>query len=219
MPPASKATATGSGRIVGPGAGEPHDDASVPVGVEQLHAAVDRVGHGADAAGVGRDAHRRVELPGRAARGAERAQQRAALVEDVDAVVAGVGHVDVAGRVDRDPARVGEPARAPCRRSPSGPCTGYTGAAAEAHDAVVEVVGDEDAPGRVGGHAVGEVELAGARAVLARPRAAGARRCRRRRGGGAGRRPRTAACRAPRSRAGWRAGPAARSRRRGRRRA
>ena len=136
------------------------------VGVEQLHAAVDRVGHGADAAGVGRDAHRRVELPGRAARGAERAQQRAALVEDVDAVVAGVGHVDVAGRVDRDPARVGEPARGRPVGAPAA-LVGIHRPAAEAHDAVVEVVGDEHAPGRVGGHAVGEVELAGARAVLA----------------------------------------------------
>ena len=137
-----------------------------PVGVEQLHAAVDRVGHGADAAGVGRDAHGRVELPGGAARGAERAQQRAALVEDVDAVVAGVGHVHVAGRVDRDPARVGEPPR----RGPVGAPAALVGVhrpAAEAHDAVVEVVGDEHAPGSVGGHAVGEVELSGARPVLA----------------------------------------------------
>ena len=86
----------GSGRIVGPGAGEPHDEAGEPSGLSSCDAAVDRVGHRADAAGVRRDAHRRVELPRRPARRAERAQERAALVEDVDAVVAGVGHVDVA---------------------------------------------------------------------------------------------------------------------------
>ena len=33
MPLASKATATGSGRIVGPGAGEPQDEATVPSGL------------------------------------------------------------------------------------------------------------------------------------------------------------------------------------------
>ena len=136
------------------------------VGVEQLHAAVDRVGHRADPAGVGRDAHRRVELPGAAAGGAERAQQRAALVEDVDAVVAGVGHVHVAGRVDRDPARVGEPARSRPVGAPAA-LVGIDRPTAEAHDAVVEVVGDEHAPRRVGGDAVGEVELTGARSVLA----------------------------------------------------
>ena len=92
----------GLGRIVGPGAGEPHDDAGRAVGVEQLEAPVDRVGHRADAAGVGRDAHRRVELADRPPRGAERALQRAAAVEDVDAVVAGVRDVDLALRVDRD---------------------------------------------------------------------------------------------------------------------
>ena len=132
------------------------------VRVEQLDAAVDRVGDGADAGAVGGDAHRGVELAGRAARGAEAAHQAPAAVEDLDAVVAGVGDVDQPARVDGDPARVGELAGGR-PEVPAARLVGVVRRRAEAHDAVVEVVGDEQAPGGVDGDVVGVRELAGAR--------------------------------------------------------
>src|SRR4051794_35844712 len=67
------------------------------------------------------------ELPWGRAAGTELRDEEAVLPEDLDAVIVGVGNDDVAGPVDRDPARRDElaVARAPCAeaaaRRPIGP--------------------------------------------------------------------------------------------------
>ena len=171
----------------------PHRDHR-PVGRQQLEAAVDRVGDRPDATRVGGHARGGVELPGRAPRGSEAAQERAPGVEDVDAVVAGVRHVHVALGVGGDPARVGELARRGAVGAPPR-AVRIPGRAAVADDPVVEVVGDEHPSGRIGRDVVGVAQLARRRA---RPgphrRELPAPRCRRRRGGGAGRRRPAGAC-------------------------
>src|SRR4029079_10157680 len=78
--------------------------------------------------------------------------------------------VDLALRADRDAARVRETAGRGAVRAPA-PLVRVARRRAEAHDAVVEVVGDEQAPGGVGGDVVGVGELArvGALAGADRP--------------------------------------------------
>ena len=132
----------------------------VPSGPRNSHPAVDGVGHRADAVRVRGDARRRVELALRAAGRPERAQQPPVEVEDVDAVVARVGDVDVARAVRRDPAHERELARSAAVGAPAGLVRVAGRRGAEAQDPVVQVVGDEDPPRGVDRDAVREVELA-----------------------------------------------------------
>ena len=140
------------------------------VGVQQLDAPVDRICDSSDARGVNGDASRSVELAGRAAGGAERAQQGAAAREHVDPVVAGVGDVQLALCVGGECTRVGElsgtgPVRAPAgavlevRRSP------------EAHDPLIHVIRHERGARAVDRHTEGEAQLSGACALAGADRA------------------------------------------------
>src|SRR5262249_48918089 len=105
----------------------------LPVRVEDLHAAVHRVGDVDLPGRSDRDADRRVELGRAGSLLAESLGRREVLVADDDALVAGVGDPDAAVRRDRDAARPVEVAgRLAERRSGE----------REVQDAAVPSVGD-----------------------------------------------------------------------------
>ena len=160
-PEPSNATPTGSGSSVGPGAGAPNIAATLPSGLSSMDAAVDGVGDRARAARVGGDAQRPDELPGRAPGGAERAQRRAADVEDVDPVAARVGHE----RARRSASTAIPRGYCSCPRpEPNAPQRArylYARRRAVADDAVVGVVGDVQPARGSTATSYGMLELAG----------------------------------------------------------
>ena len=102
----------------------------------------------------------RMNWPGRAAVGAERAQRGAADVELVDPVAARIGDEALARGVDRDAARELHVAGLRAEGGPAGAVL-VPRRRAVADDPVVGVVGDVHAAGRIDGDVVGVLQLVG----------------------------------------------------------
>ena len=114
--------------------------------------------------GVDRDARQGAELTGFAPSAPPLADEFAFGIELLDAVVVGVGNVEVADRGDGDAARVVELAIARARRAE---LADEFARRVELLDAVVAGVGHPDVARGIGGHVGGGREVAGARAGAA----------------------------------------------------